>query len=617
MSGTTSPLSALPAELVLRIIDFADVPSIASLTQTSREWHKFIDDTHQQAIYSSPSKTKHPPKNRDLSFLDDEKSFTKYYDGAETWKEACKRQTMLERNWDSPRPVTRESVLRNNYASKTWRFRPDFKRRLFISTAEHGGLRVCCMDTGNLLWQLGMQDVRPCAHLEYQESSGTAVFDRHGNAVEVWKTDWTMPRGEFRRVAILRHECLTRGFQLSYDTLCVVSSEGQGFIYDMEPEPRKRTDITIAEGAIGHLDQDKSVVMYSLGEKGYHVHDKTSGQRLGVINPSSCKDICHIRDPDEELDSVSRTESFSFPPEHPSWRRTETIKVRNGPFPFKSAFATRNSAWLREHPEDEPLESDFTSLDEDEWGAGMLDGHTMVGISAGGRTVVCPNWRKALVERPNNERESAAGDRFLDVLYGQEHEEGHEHMTIIECEQNGNPEHFHLGGWLSVHNNRVLWTCGKRIYVLALNDDGTVIVTPEDEQDESKAKKASYCLSTTCLPGYAHPVSFMAIYDDCIMNTYSVPFRVRGPGGRPTVRKAKAIRVLSFAPDPATGDKDLVDEPLLGHGSDDEESLDDEMSEDEMFGGGGQMGVAQGQAVLMSLLELLQQGGHQGTGNNG
>ncbi|GAB7358848.1 hypothetical protein MBLNU230_g4071t1 [Neophaeotheca triangularis] len=602
MSEATSPLSALPAELVLRIIDFADVPSVAALTQTSREWHKFIDDTHQQAIYSSPTKTSQPPNNRDLAFLDDYKSFAKYYDGATTWKEACKRQTMLQRNWNSEQPVTRESVLKHINTSRVWRFRPDFKRRLFIATAEHGGLLVSCMDTGERLWSLSPREVRPCAHLEYQESSGTAVFDRHGNAVEVWKTDWTMSRGEFRRVAILPHNCLTRGFQLSYDTLCVVSSEGFGFVYDMEPEPSKRTTIKIAQGAIGHLDQDEEVVMYSLGEKGYHVHDKTSGQRLGVINPSSCPNICHIRDPDEDdVISGSGNQSTPFPPTRPSRQRTQPLKVQTGPFPFKGSSATRNPPWLREFPEEAPEDDDYTPLDEDEWGAGMLDGHTMVGISAGGRAVICPNWRDSLVECPNHDKESAAGDNFLEELYGQEQEEGHNHMTVIECEQDDNPENFHLGGWLSIHKNRVLWTCGPRIYILALEDDGTVIITPatgDGEDDSIPSNKASYCVSTSAISAYAPPVSFMAVYDDCIMSTYATAIRVSGrPGStREHLLKAKAIRVLSFAPDPETGDKEIKDE-IHAEGDSDEEALAD----------GEGMGVTNGQAVVMSLLELLQQ----------
>lgn len=56
------PLTVLPPEIVLRILDFTPVSALGSLTAVSPAWHQFIDGTHQEAIYSSPTKTSQPHK---------------------------------------------------------------------------------------------------------------------------------------------------------------------------------------------------------------------------------------------------------------------------------------------------------------------------------------------------------------------------------------------------------------------------------------------------------------------------------------------------------------------------------------------------------------------------
>lgn len=271
MAPRFDPLVALPAELVLRILEFVPASGLASLTRASKPWHEFIDTVHQDLIYSAPSKTEHPTSACNFSFLSELKSFAKYFDGVTTFKDLCKRQTLLRRTWASSRPMTRESIYQIGNDS-VWRFKPDFKRRFVVSTSQSGGVNVTDMDNGRLLWSLSHDEVRPYAHLEYQD--GTAVWDREGNALEVWEAD-EGARGVFRRMAVLHHGCETRGFQLSYNTLCVVSSEGYGFVYDMARDPpqlKKRLDIE--HGAIGHLDQNEHVVLYSMGTAGYHVHSK-------------------------------------------------------------------------------------------------------------------------------------------------------------------------------------------------------------------------------------------------------------------------------------------------------------------------------------------------------
>lgn len=179
------PLALLPAEIILHVLEFTPSSALASLTRVSNAWHYFIDSEHQNAIYSSPRKTDHPRGAKDFAFLSTMSSFSKYFDGVSSWKDLCKRQTLLARNWIAVEPETRESLVQVG-RNRVWRFKPDFKRRFFLSTSHDGGVQVTDMDTGLLIWSLPRGDVRPFAHLEYQD--GTAVWDRYGNALEVGTT---------------------------------------------------------------------------------------------------------------------------------------------------------------------------------------------------------------------------------------------------------------------------------------------------------------------------------------------------------------------------------------------------------------------------------------------
>ncbi|KAJ5146667.1 hypothetical protein N7526_000019 [Penicillium atrosanguineum] len=485
LAPNRSPCHLTP-EIVLQILDFAPISALASLTAVSRAWHQLIDVTHQEAIYSSETKTtKQSGGGRDLSAIPEPSSFCRLFEGTTSWKDLCKRQTLLASNWANQRPVTRESVLQVGN-DPVWRFRADFQRRFFVSTSHAGGLNVTDMDTGRILWRLPstlVRDefaVRPYAHLEYQD--GLAVFDREGDAVEVWQAGLEgAARGEFRRVAILNHDCQTRGFQLSYSTLCVVSNQGHGFVYDMtERPPRLITQIDIDHGAVGHLDQCEDAVIYSLGAQGYHVHDKKSGKLLGVLQPSHVSEKYHIR-----------------PPAIPSLSASSTL-----------AGAARNGLASQYLPSEAPRKDCLKPI--------------------------------ALVKGP------------LPPPSEPDHVYHREDDSIIECESDGTS--FDLGGWLSVRNHRVMFEIQDHIYVIALDEHDKI-------QKTNRPARASYSLVTSSAPQLAVPVSFMALYDDAIMTTYTTLGWRQSlsniPGGAPPPQRqnvarifpTKTIRIVSLAPD--------------------------------------------------------------------
>ncbi|TKA75597.1 hypothetical protein B0A55_06347 [Friedmanniomyces simplex] len=515
------PLMVLPPELVLRILEFTPTSSLASLTTTTKGWHQFIDVTHQEAIYSVYSKPIRPIGSEDPA---DTTSFSRYLEGATSSKELCKRQTLLSGNWTSDQPSTTESVLQIGNGP-VWRFRPDFKRRFFVSTSQAGGFNVTDMDSGKLLWRLpstlqrDQDSVRPYAHLEYED--GMAVFDREGNALEVWQTGLDgLRRGEFKRLAVLPHERQTRGFQLSGGTLCVASTEGEGLVYDMRQQPPRLTRrMVIAEDAVGHLYQDAGVVMYSMGERGYHFYDKHSGDSLGILKPGPAVSRYHIPHPDRAPEIAQHgSTARPFAPSMPRQAGLVPLTVKNGPL-------------MRDRGSME------APLAEDEWGAGALDGKLMVGFSRAGRVYICPDWRQAL-----------------------QHEGHYEHSAVIECEY-GNTD-FDLGGWLSVRNHRVMFEVRDFIYIVALDDEDNV-----QRLGTGSKIRPSYAYPSYSASQLAEPVSFMALFDDCVMSTHgTLGWRIQDSNitagdndsdpdeenaaeeGPARIFPTKMIRTLSFAP---------------------------------------------------------------------
>ncbi|CEN60866.1 hypothetical protein ASPCAL07538 [Aspergillus calidoustus] len=478
MQAVADPLARLPPELVLRVVEFASLSTLASLTAVSKAWHQFIDVTHQETIYSSKVGE-------------------------------CSRDLVLQISDD---PV--------------WRFRADLKRRFIVSTSHAGGLNVTDLDTGEILWRLpstldsdAEEAVRPYAHLEYQD--GMAVFDREGDAVEVWQADLDdAPRGEFRRIAVLDHDCQTRGFQLSYSTLCVVSTQGQGFVYDMtQRPPRRTTHLTIENDAVGHLDQSHDAVMYSMGPRGYHVYSKSTGELMGVLKPSECAERYHISPSPGTFSGETRPMTAS--------RHGSTAPVSLGPAGSDRLMPIQIAKGRLPLPSD----PDHIRNGEDEWGAGMEDNGLFVGVSRAGRVFVCSNWRKALRDSNSFQAQSA----------------------IIECESDGST--FDLGGWLSVRNNRLMFEVEDRAYIVALDENGRI-------QDPNRPLRPSYSLYTSSTPQLAVPVSFMALFEDSIMTTYTTLGRRlhnRDPAARALqdglnrIFPTKTIRLISLAPDPPPG----------------------------------------------------------------
>ena len=161
-SVKSESLLSLPPEILLRILHFASVPSITTLYRVSRGLKSFID-TQEQAIFSAV--TTHN--------ADEVKSFSRYYEGVNGWKELCKRQTQLRENWESETPLTTESVI--HVGDPAWRFRPDFKRlAIFIRiplNGHHVGRASLMTDSGHRAKPLRLQIPTHTGNLRSQVDS--------------------------------------------------------------------------------------------------------------------------------------------------------------------------------------------------------------------------------------------------------------------------------------------------------------------------------------------------------------------------------------------------------------------------------------------------------------
>lgn len=171
---------------------------------------------------------------------------------------------------------------------------------------------------------------------------------------------------------MINHEVETRGFQFAFDTLCVASSEGEGFVYDMSHTPPVlRTHISLRDGAMGHVYQDADAVLFSMAQGGFDFYEKEGGEFLGTLDGIGCTKYRHINHPAVRSPSLFDANRFepirpAYPPSQPRRDRLTPLSLEFGPLSGVHQ----------------------VSLEADDWGAGMIDGGVFVGLSRGGRILV-------------------------------------------------------------------------------------------------------------------------------------------------------------------------------------------------------------------------------------
>lgn len=346
---------------------------------------------------------------------------------AERSSYSCTPLSSLESSSTGKRQVLITSNLAREHPSLTsqefktvdaWRLRVDYEARLLIVTGIRGGLFVYDLDSSpsapELLWSRNVDEIGPYAHLEY--SKGTlATNPSVEGTVEVWRrtelvgaeklralghdlNDADSERsaetrntkqarrspGTFTRLGRLPHDNLVRGFHLRYPTLCVVSERGRAWIWNLSTDdPILLRQLKIDDGAQGHLEQDDDVVMFTMID-GYHIFNKATGQMLGKIRympDLTAKNLFHLK---------NTPRIHAWPTRHEARKKEDpliplddqhvSVELRPG----TSTWDTHVSA---QHLGD---------MAKQEWGAGMLCGSTMVGVSKDAYILIVSDWPRLL-----------------------------------------------------------------------------------------------------------------------------------------------------------------------------------------------------------------------------
>lgn len=181
--------------------------------------------------------------------------------------------------------------------------------------------------------------------------------------------------------------------------------------------------IDIKPGAVGHLHQTANVILYSLGQEGFHIHEKLTGNLLAMFPPSNIprKNVLHIKHP-------SHSPHLSRALEKEQADDIAVASLIQGP----------------RHVFGEDV-GPFLPIEQDEWGACSINGPYLVGISRGGRVMICSDW-ESIIRDPKQ----------IEAC-----------LAIIEIDPEAGAN-FDLGGWLNMKFGRVIFEVA---YVFLLGID--------------------------------------------------------------------------------------------------------------------------------------------------
>ncbi|EJD07887.1 uncharacterized protein FOMMEDRAFT_150476 [Fomitiporia mediterranea MF3/22] len=253
-------LKNLPLELVLSIFRYCDARTLYNAQLVSRGWATAIAENENTvyratAIYHGfvdPSSTLEELSTDWTGLTSSE------HEHFRGWKDFCRRRFQVEYNWEG-RGSTPKTTLFRSTGKDVHRFKIDERRdaQFIITTHRRGGLKVTCMDTDTVLFELRRSYVRQYAHCEYD--NGFLIFDRfHPHALEMWRlsndNDWdgsvpesnvlhrpdisqlTTPRkhsdasagrGSFKPWALFEPRNSPRAYRFVYPHLLVGSEWGQ------------------------------------------------------------------------------------------------------------------------------------------------------------------------------------------------------------------------------------------------------------------------------------------------------------------------------------------------------------------------------------------------------
>ncbi|KAH8110954.1 hypothetical protein DFH11DRAFT_1690590 [Phellopilus nigrolimitatus] len=354
-------ITILPPEIVLNVLRYCSIQELCGLLLVSQEWNAFVKENestvyHAAAIYHNfigPRTTLEEAHSNCTG---------RWLNNLKGWKDLCQRWFRVEKSWEGRGDTPAKSLLRST-GDDVHRFKLEEREneRFVITTHRRGGLRVTCMDTDTILFELGKNYVRHFAHCEY--GNGFLIFDRlHPHALEIWRlesldcsklhpnshykpdemqlnaplriADPTAEfprRGTFAPWALFTPPNNPRAYRFVYPTLLIGSEDGQElYLFDV-PSARLEKIIPIpAEDDV--LDLGVHISYVELGAR--HVF---------VCSPDSVLIIPRSRSSERGAQSVH----LNFPSADPGLRIPQL--VRHYAARLVPAFRPQKNDALREH----------------------------------------------------------------------------------------------------------------------------------------------------------------------------------------------------------------------------------------------------------------------------
>ncbi|KAK0455503.1 uncharacterized protein EV420DRAFT_1336393 [Desarmillaria tabescens] len=271
----------LPAEIILEILAYLQLDSLASFAAVSRSTKIFID-ANESTVYRNAAVIHGLISSEATQPADLRTKYTpKSMQGVDSWKSFCRRQITIKRAWKGKSP---SSARRLAYASlhrqDVHRIKVDEWAGIIITTYRNGGLAVADIATNRVLWSLPSSHVVPHAHCEYDK--GFLIFNRVGRRKEVWRLvegqnetvqptsssppDHTQqaasteaatehqssyPKGHFVPYSLIITPTMTYAFRFVYPVL-FAATETNFFIYDI-PGGRLLQSIVNSPESLIHL----------------------------------------------------------------------------------------------------------------------------------------------------------------------------------------------------------------------------------------------------------------------------------------------------------------------------------------------------------------------------
>ena len=190
----SDPLAALGPANFLHVLSFIDIPSLLGAESVCHPWKDVIDEYAKSVWRDACWRTGVPSKDMArLAYLDenpipDDESYDEFplpaaIGKTNAWKQACRSEVELQRNWKHGR--CHEAWVTGAPDNSVWRIKEDPEEGTMLMTSRTGespfrtsplpagGLTVIHIESSKLLFQV--RGVRPWAHLEF--AKGFAVFD--------------------------------------------------------------------------------------------------------------------------------------------------------------------------------------------------------------------------------------------------------------------------------------------------------------------------------------------------------------------------------------------------------------------------------------------------------